>query len=229
MLFESPLLSKASGSLAGNTFSHNKGGMYIRSRAMPTNPGTENQSAVRDSVRILMDNWSNVLTQAQRDAWDLYAFNTPVVNKLGQTVKRTGQNMYVRANTARMQAEFPAVNDAPVTFDLGSFTPVEITADASADTLSIAVAAADPWATEDQGFMFVYQSRPQNAARRYFKGPYQLATVIEGESPGPITSPKVVSSLFPLTTGQRVFFRVTVGRADGRYTDAQYLDSIVVA
>jgi len=43
MKFKSPILSQASGSIAGITFSHNRGGMYVRARAVPTNPGSPQQ------------------------------------------------------------------------------------------------------------------------------------------------------------------------------------------
>lgn len=229
MLFKSPVYSSVSGSIAGLVYSHNQAGMYTRSRAVPTNPNTDAQQNVRNQQRILIDNWSNVLTSTQRDGWNLYAFNTPVLGPLGDPTKRSGQNMYVRGNLARMQAGFSAVNTAPTTYDLGSFTPITFVADASADTIIVSFSVADPWSLEAGGYMHIFQSRPQNAARNFFKGPYQLLGVIEGEDPGPITSPNTFPSLFPLEVGQRVFLKINVSRADGRYTDPQRIDALVTA
>lgn len=230
MLFESPLLSKASGSLAGSVFSHNKGGMYMRARATPTNPNTSAQIAVRDSMRVAVDAWTNVLDQAERDSWNLYAFNTPLLNKLGQSTKRSGQNMFVRSNVPRLQAGESLVQTAPSIFDLGSFTPVVFgTADASASTISFSFTNADDWANELGSSMLVYQSRPLNPTIDFFKGPWQLATTIAGDAMVAPTSPKTFTSLFAMVAGQKIFLKLRVTRADGRYTDAQIIDGIVVA
>lgn len=229
MLFKSPLLSQASGSVAGSVFSHNKGGMYMRARTTPVNPNTDAQQSVRDSMRVLVDAWTNTLTQTERDSWNLYAFNTPLLNKLGDPTKRTGQNMFVRSNLPRLHAAMPVIETAPVTFDLGSFTPLTgFTADASADTFTFNFGTTDPWANAAGGVMFIYQSRPVNPTVLFFKGPWQLGSIIEGD-PTPPTSPHTFNSLFGMTTGQRVYLKVRVGQADGRLSEPQIISALVTA
>lgn len=230
MLFSSPLLSQASGSLAGAVFSHNKGGMYMRARTTPTNPNTVAQIAVRDSMRVCVDAWTNVLDDAERESWNLYAFNTPLLNKLGQPTKRSGQNMFVRSNVPRLQAGESLVQTGPAVFDLGSFSPATgPTADASTSLITFAFNNADDWANELGSSMLVYQSRPVNPTVVFFKGPWQLATTVAGDSMTPPTSPKSFTSLFAMVAGQKIFLKLRVTRADGRYTDSQILEEIVVA
>ena len=229
MIFKSPIFAQASGSIAGTVFSRNAGGMYVRSRANPTNPNTGAQQAVRDAMRNLVFAWSNTLTNAEREAWNSYAFNTPTLNKLGESTHKTGQQMYLRGNIPREQAGLVRANAAPTTFDLGDFTPVTtIVADASADTISVAFSDSDLWATTNDCAMLIYQSRPQNATRNFGKGPFQLATKIDG-SPTPPTSPEVFSSLFPLSLGQKVFLQIRVSMADGRLSGKQNPTVIVTA
>lgn len=222
MLFKSPVYSQASGSVAGLVYSHNAGGMYVRARATPTNPNSEPQQAVRDALRVLNDRWTFELTNVQREAWNNYAFNTPTLNRLGESTTKTGQNMYIRGNVSRLQAGLPVADAAPVVFDTGSFTEVgPLIADASADTISIGFSDLDAWANEDDAAMLVYMGRPQNKTRNFGKGPFQLLTAILGDSGTPPTSPVVAASLFPLAEPQKVFLQVRVTRADGRLSGRQ--------
>lgn len=230
MIFKSPLLSQASGSLAGNVFSHNQGGMYMRARATPTNPNTEAQQAVRDGLRNAVFAWSNVLTQAQRDVWDTYAFNTPTFNRLGEATHKTGQQMFVRGYVSRAQAGLELPLDGPSSFDLGDFTqPTAITPDESTQQISFAFDTDDEWANETDAALLVYMGRPQNATRNYGKGPYQLATMVLGSSMTPPTSPKSFATLWPMVEGQRIFLKFVATRFDGRLSSPTLLSALVVA
>jgi hypothetical protein len=217
VLFKSPVYSQASGSIAGIVYSRNAGGMYTRARAMPTNPNTDAQQAVRDAMRFLTDTWTNGMADVLREAWNTYAFNTPTLNKLGEPTHKTGQNMFIRGNIPRVQAGLVVATTAPVIFDLGTFTaPSSLAADASADTITFAINNLEEWANEDGAAMLIYQSRPQNATRTFGKGPFQLATIVLGDGTTPPASPVTFASLFPLAEDQKVFIQARVTRVDGR-------------
>lgn len=232
MIFKSPVFSQASGSIAGIVYSRNAGGMYVRSRANPTNPNTPNQQAVRDAMRVLTDYWTNTMSAEEREDWNTYAFNTPTLNKLGEATHKTGQQMFLRGNIPRVQAGLTIAVVAPVIFDLGSFTPITaITADGTADDFTIPftiTVGTDDWAHEDGSAMLIYQSRPQNPTRNFGKGPYQLLTTILGDDTTPPTSPANPLSLFPFTAGQKIFFQIRVTRADGRLSGTQNLQPIAI-
>lgn len=220
MKFKSALMESASGSLGGITASRNRGGPYFRGRAIPTNPNSTFQQAVRSAAAFLASYWSGTLTQVQRDAWDLYAENVPLPDPLGDPRNVGGIGMYVRSNIARIIAGEPGVariDDAPTVFDLGSLTePVVGACTASADTISIAYTNTDPWAILDGGALFIYTSRPQNPGINYFKGPYRLAATVPGDTATPPTSPEVVNAAFPFAAGQRIFVFARASTADGR-------------
>lgn len=222
MLFKSPVYSMASGSVAGLVYSHNAGGMYVRSRAKPTNPNTVPQQSVRDALRTVTNYWTTGLTGPEREAWNNYAFNTPTLNRLGDPTTKTGQQMFIRSNVSRLAAGLTLVTVAPVIFDTDTFTPVgTIIADASADTISIAFTDSDGWANEDNGALLIYASRPQNPTRNFGKGPFQLLTTVLGDVGTPPTSPVVASAIFPFDVGQKIFLQVRATRADGRLTGKQ--------
>jgi hypothetical protein len=217
MKFKGTIIGEASGSYASNTFSHNRGGQYIRQRSIPVNSNTIQQQAVRNAMRTLSTRWNSTLTQAQRDAWNTYALNVLIADSLGEPRNVGGLGMYNRSNTPRIQAGKAIVDAAPTVFDLGTLTAPTIAANTPPTTISLAFTNTDAWATEVGGYLFVYVSRPQNPGIAYFKGPYRLATTING-AVSPPTSPVSVTAPFPFAAGNRVFLAARAARADGRLT-----------
>lgn len=220
MLVESALVARGSGSIGGMTWSHNRGGMYVRSRSTPTNPNTPFQQTVRSAAAMLAAMWSNTLTQVQRDSWDLYAENVELPNAFGVPRNVGGLGMYIRSNVPRIQCAVVGVariDDAPAIFDLGVFSaPVIGACTAAADTISVAYTNTDEWAVEDGGALFIYTSRPKNPGINYFQGPYRLAATVEGITTTPPTSPEVVNAAFLFEAGQRLFIFARASTADGR-------------
>lgn len=233
------MMSAASGSLAGITASHNKGGQYFRSRVIPVNPSSEFQLQVRAAMTSLATGWSDTLIPSQRTAWDLYASNVEVTDTLGSSMTLSGINWFIASNTARLQSEaklpagmavgaLPTVLDAPTIFDRGDFTtPVPSYTEASG--LSIAFTGTDEWASEDGSALLVFQGRSQNRGVTFFKGPYRLVAVILGDSVTPPTSPFVVTPTilgiqgYVPTAGQSAFTAAAVTRADGRISSRRQI------
>lgn len=216
MKFKSNLLAQSSGSLDGTVFSHNRGGRYTRVRAIPTDPGSVKQVAVRGIFASLATKWANELTAAQRIEWDLYASNVPMIDRLGDTIYLTGFNMFIRSNTSIMQAGAPQISNGPPIFNVGEFTNAEITVSEAAAVASIAFTEADDWVGEDNAHMLIFLSRPQQETINFFKGPYRYAGKIDGDSVTAPTTPQTVSLPFPLLENQRVFGKVVVVRDDAR-------------
>lgn len=218
MIFTSTIVAQASGSIGGLTFSRNRGGKYIRSRATPTNPNTTFQQAVRGFLSDLTSKWNDLLTQAERDAWDLYAENVPLSNPLGEPRNVGGLGMYNRSNVPRLQAGLTRQDTAPGTFNIGDFgNPNIISITASTNILSLGFVDTDAWLDETGSAMLVYTSRAQNPTINFFKGPYRFAAAILGDDSVPPTTPAAIALAFNVEVGQRIFVKVNVTRLDGRY------------
>ncbi len=227
MLITSAIMTAASGSVGGVTASRNRFGMYLRARAMPVNPNTTFQQAVRAQLAAFATRWST-LTVLQRDTWEVYAKNTPTENALGQTVTLTGFQQYVRSNTARAQGGLAAVDDGPAIFGLPTFTPVSVTvlAVAGVGITSVAFTDTDAWANETGGALLYGVSRPVSPTINFFKGPFRFIEAVLGDDTTPPTSPEADVSPFPMTTGQRMYSFIRVCLADGRLSSAQ-IDSAI--
>jgi hypothetical protein len=222
-------IASASGSVGSITFSRNRGGPYIRNRVVPINPDTEFQQEVRNLVSQLTSAWSSILTQGQRESWDLYALNVPLPNPLGEPRNVGGLGMYVRCNVPRLQTDLPRVDIGPDIFNLATFTPATIETYVEPGLLGLGFDNTDPWANEDDAAMLVFTSRAMNPAINFFKGPYRSIEGIDGDGITPPTSPAALIAAFLTNADQRVFVRIRVTRADGRLSSDQRLTTIVSA
>lgn len=207
--------TQISGSIGGTVWSHNRFGAYKRNRSIPVNPNTDRQVAVRNAVRALMVAWENTLTQPQRDAWEVYADNVPWQNRLGQSVKLTGSNMYVRTNTILLQLGKTRIDVAPVIFTLAAAElALSVTASEATQQLTIAYDDGEPWANEAGAFQFFFMGLPQNANKTFFGAPFRYINLADGATPA--VSPGIFAAPFPFAEGQRIWVQSRIIRADGR-------------
>lgn len=229
MKFTSALVTAASGSVGGLTASRNRGGMYFRARAIPVNPSSTQQQAVRTNLSSLAAGWTDDLDDAQRAAWNTFGVNTVVVDSLGAERQISGFNHWVRANALRLQAGLSVVLNAPTNFTGVSFGEPEI-ADWDLANQQVDVSYSNTaWRTEVGGALLVYLSRPQGAGISYFRGPYRLAGVVLGASGTPPTSPATIDLPFPVVAGQQVFGYARAVRADGRIGNPAYFSGLATA
>lgn len=223
-----PLLgAQLSGSLAGITASRNRGGAYFRERAIPVQPNTSFQAVIKAIFGGLSTRWSATLTTIQRAAWDQYADGTPLIDVNGDEFIPTGLNMYIRGNTALSQNEQMIVDNGPTTLGLPTVAPLGVSSMSTATEIaSVTFDNTDPWANEDEGFLFVYMSRPQKPSINFFKGPYQLAGSVQGDNMTPPTSPASITSPFATVAGDKVFFRAFAIDGEGRKSSDQFFEII---
>ncbi len=207
-----------SGSIGGTVWSHNRSGVYIRNRSIPVNPNTDRQNAVRNAVRSIAIAWELVLTQPQRDAWDVYAANVTWQNRLGQAITLTGLNHFIRSNTPRVRSGIARVDAAPVIFDIAAAEgALAATASEGTQDFTIDGDPAGAWIGEADAWQFYYMGLPQNGSRKFFGGPYRLLTAVPGAGPPPF--PVVIAGAFPFAEGQRLWLRSRVARGDGRLSE----------
>ena len=221
MLWKSQLFSTRSGRMGGTVAAHNRGGQYLRALVTPVNPNTALQQAVRTIFANLAQQWA-LLTDLQRDAWDDYAANVPVTNRVGDTINLTGFNMYQRSNVPREQVGLPRVDDGPTDFTLPALGTVSWTA---VDAVGLLIASVvfdemEAWVAEDGAALLVNVGRQQSPTINFFKGPFNSQMPILGDLAFPPTSPAAIITTIPATTGNAIFAHFRVTRADGRLSTA---------
>lgn len=215
MKYTSALLTAASGKLRGLVASHNKGGTYFRGKTIPTNPNSAGQVAARSRVGTLQARFRLTLTAVQKAAWAVYAANTNVIDRLGNSVTLTAQNWYLKANSIRMQGGFGFADAGPTTFALSTLSPLFGTVTASSTNLLMSWNQVDDWqgATTTAG-VNIYTSRPQNATVNYFTGPYFFCGTIRSTA-----ASGTVGLALPFVAGPagtKIFIRAVATAVDGR-------------
>jgi len=140
-----PMIGQASGSVGGQTFSHNRFGAYVRTRAIPTRSTTTEAENAKAILAAQSQAWGG-LTDAQRAAWKSWADTHPVTDSLGNAQVLTGAQAYVQINARLDRAgetllSLPPIASPPAaletltgTWDIGAgdfevtFTPTPLAA-----------------------------------------------------------------------------------------------------
>jgi hypothetical protein len=139
------IVTGARNSVAGMTYSQNKGGTYIKAKPIPTNPRSSRQTAVRAMFAANAKLWSGVLTDAQRGAWTAFAASNPYTNVFGQAKQLSGMAMMMSLNQVLANLGVSPIDNAPSDLSvpaLAAITGATITSVAdTVDTVEINTAA----------------------------------------------------------------------------------------
>jgi hypothetical protein len=180
----------SSGSYQSLTFSRNRNGQYVRTRAIPVNPSTTFQLAVRSRLTTAAQDWRE-LTALQREGWATLGEQITRTDSLGQGYTLTGFQAYVLINNNRLAAAEVKVSDAPA--HLPPDPILSVTATITAATYSVAWTPT-PLAAGEKLFC---SCSPQRSAGRNFEGDYRLILV----SPAAAASPLVVFTAYTARMG----------------------------
>lgn len=201
-------VGQISGRVAGNVFSRNRGGAYVRNGAIPTRSTTPYAEAAKARLGDWSKGWAN-LTAVQQMAWKNWAAQNPVINRLGDAITLSGHQAYVQlniniANAGGGQIDVPPVVAPPLalqslagTYDLGAgtfnltFTPDPLAAN---ECLAIEAAVVD------------------NPGVNYVQNLYKLVSIQADATDSPITNvDTLLAARFgTIMVGQRVFYRCYV-------------------
>ena len=215
-----PISGDLSGSVGGVTFSHNRYGRYVRQRVVPVNPSTDRQSAARSKLSDLSKNFNNLLTQAQRTAWNLYGSSVDWSNSLGESIFLSGINHYIRSNSSILQAGGVRVDDGPVIFNTGDVDPTVVPlVEEAGQEISVAFDDTMAWLDEDNAFMMVGMSQPKDPAVEFIGSPVRFAGSLAGDAVTPLTTPQLIPVPYVVSEGQRVQVYFRIARADGRLSE----------
>lgn len=229
MKFLSGVYTKASGSIGGLTYSHNRYGGYVRSRTTPVNPNTDRQSAQRSRLTLLSEQWGSLLSETQRQAWNDYAAQVTIIDRLGQAIHISGYNHFIRSNTLMLQMGASIVETAPAELLKPGADPVfAVSCSEASQLVSVVYDDTQDWADETGAFLAVFMGLPRNTNVNFFGGPWRFAGKIAGLDGTPPTSPQTVVCSFGAVEGQKIWCQARIIRADARVSDP-FRDSATVS
>lgn len=217
MKFKSQILTQASGSVGGLTFSHNSAGMYTRARSIPVNPNTDRQQQARNVFSSLAGLWSSTLNPAERTAWNLYGATVPLSDVFGDPLFVSGLNQYQRSNAAILTGGLPRVDSGPTTMSLPDTDPAfDPTVDEANQEISVVYDDGLPWADLDDAGMMIYMSSPVSVGREFMSPHKRFAGTILGDAITPLTSPQLIPVPFAVAEDQKVEVLARIVLPDGR-------------
>lgn len=193
-----------SGSLGGQTSSHNRAGQYRRARRAPTQPnGTGRRGIIRAAFGAASSAW-NAITDAQRAAWSAFADGYPVTDRLGQSIRLTGHQMFVSVNTA-LQNVGQAVNANPPVSN-ATIAPVVAVATMTHAGVGTLTLAAGGLVTD---FVTISFSAPQAPGRSFVANYWQQTHIIANVVAATLFGPAFIAQFGAVTAGQKIFYKLT--------------------
>ena len=195
-----------SGSVGGSTFSRNRGGQYIRRRAIPTRSTTSFATNAKARLAHASQEWQS-LSAPQKLSWEQYADANPATNALGNQVTLGGAMMYSRFHTrADLAGQTPLVVP-PIIAAPPSLESLSLVADVGAGDIIITYTAT-PLAAADR--CWIRAAVVSSAGIQYVENLYRLTdlTVVASASPLTITT-EVEARLGTLTVGQTLHLLVS--------------------
>lgn len=201
--------------------------MYTRGRTVPVNPNTARQGDARANLSQAVNAWSNILTDANRQAWTTYAAGTPVVDRLGDQLILSGQQMFVKCTLPRLIAGKAIVPQGPLDAGLATtpvpVAPIQVQWDGS---MSGTFTVADSGVTGD---LSLYMSEPTSPSRTLAHAKRAFAEV-EGPPVASLFTVAVLAAAFPFdySVGQQVRVTAVFLADDGRVSSEVFQDTVTV-
>lgn len=202
-----PIAGNLSGSVGANTYSHNRGGSYVKRRGVPTNPNSARQQATRGWLANLAAAWKS-LTSAQKNAWASFALAHPGTDSLGNTIARTGAQMYNALNSRLLDGGAAIVSDAPTVLEPGGLLTFSV-ARTSATSITVTFTTTPLGAGIK---MQLWMSVPCSGDRN----PNMAQCRLVGYSAAAQASPWVATIPFSWAVGQTATFFGAVMGVDGQ-------------
>ncbi len=91
------MMTDASGKLGGHVFAKNRGGSYVRTKGIPSNPQTSAQMNVRGIFASISSAWAS-LTEAQRNSFRGFVSDYARTDIFGDLRNPSGKSLYQRLN-----------------------------------------------------------------------------------------------------------------------------------
>lgn len=136
------VVSDIRGSIAGTTYSRNKGGLYARARVAPINRNTPAQTLVRNNFATNAKLWSGTFTADERAAWTAFAAANPLVNILGASIIVSGLAMAQKLNQVLSQVGAATITAPPPDLSVPALAPASgVVVDDTGPTMEVTTTA----------------------------------------------------------------------------------------
>lgn len=221
-------VGQISGRIAGNVFSRNRGGAYVRNGAIPTRSTTPYATAAKARLSDFSKAWAS-LTEVQQMAWKNWATQNPVINRLGDAITLSGHQAFVQLNININNAGGTAIVVPPVIPPPIALLSASATYDIGAGSFEITF-TPDPLGSDD--CLAIEAAVVDNPGVNYVSNLYKLVSVEAAATASPVASvDTLLAARFgTILVGQRVFYRLYVlNQATGLKSQVTVLQGTVIS
>lgn len=202
-----PTVGAVSGSIGGTTYSRNRYGAYMRTRAKPVVSTTSEAMNAKGRLGAASEGW-RALTDAQRLSWVTYAQTNPAIGSLGNQQILTGHAALVQLNTRLARAADSALSDPPVSSAPTALATLSATYDIGVGTSQINFTAT-PLGADDR--LWVNYAVVDSVGINYIENLLKLCTVTAKAQATAYDYQSDVEARFgTLIVGQKLFIRAQV-------------------
>lgn len=221
----SALVSEMSGKLNGSVLAKNRSGSYIRTKITPVNPQTIAQTAVRNRLSAMSQAWKG-LTEAQRSAWNSAVEDWQKTNIFGDTVKPSGQNLFVGVNANVLNAGGTQLSNPPVKVGVTALTSLTFTFDTALGEADVVFA---PTPVPANTVLVVEATAPMSAGKSYMKNMFRQVEVVAPAGTSPVDIFAAYNTKFgAVLPGQKIGVRAKfINRTTGEVSLA--LSTVAIA
>lgn len=221
----SALVSEMSGKLNGSVLAKNRSGSYIRTKITPVNPQTIAQTAVRNRLSAMSQAWKG-LTESQRSAWNSAVEDWQKTNIFGDTVKPSGQNLFVGVNANVLNAGGTQLTNPPVKVGVAALTALSFAYDSVAGDAELTFA---PTPVPANTVLVVEATAPMSAGKSYMKNMFRQVQVVAPAGTSPVDIFAAYNTKFgAVLPGQKIGVRAKfINRTTGEVSLA--LSTVAIA
>lgn len=194
------LVGQISGSVGGDTFSRNRGGPYVRTRAVPVTSTSDYAMAAKNRLGLASTRWQT-LTEAERAAWTNWATNRPVTDRLGESITLSGQQAFITINARLEQAGDTLLDEPPTVGSPDGLLDLSVTAEDHTATAAAEVTFSP--ALEANHRLWVWSALVASQGVNYVQNLLRLSHITTAEATSPVDILSDVEARHgPLAAGQ---------------------------
>jgi hypothetical protein len=167
------LVSDIRNSINGSTYSHNRGGNYIRNKVTPVNPRSASQTALRARFAQYAQQW-RTLTTAQQQAWLAAVQNYKQTNVFGDLKTLTGLQLFLQVNSNLLASGGAAITSPAAAKGVSIVNATGLTYTSGTPSLSLAYSANIPALTRVK----IFATPPLSPGISFVKSQFRLISTL---------------------------------------------------
>ncbi len=221
-----PVAAAISGSIGGTVFSHNKGGPYMRRRAIPVNPNTIAQQNARARLATLSQNFRD-LSLTDQQAWREWAIQNPITNALGHSITKSGAQSYTGLNARILLDGGTIITVPPIIAAPDALLSLVQDGDIGLGDVD-ATFTATPLGADEK--LMIFGALVNSAGVRFVKNLYKFVTFSAAAETSPFDDEAALASILgTLTVGQTLHVSIGVYDTTNGQVSPFLTDSVVIS